>query len=432
MTIETSVTQFFRENLKYLKTLAPPEFHAWTLPHSDGKSTHYGTAPDWTRVLVQMRIHDTFAGFKADLLQYAEVTSFLEAAKDGGVFLAQIDAIPEFLLRAYLEEASSLEFDAERAELVAANFADTVRRQVRAEVQMAPLEGFTTKEALIECTDGWVIRPIDARSYTRIFTPNINIAMADQFKSWPFVLEKVQETRFADGPRTYYSYDPVIDQIVQALRLLGPERVSAGRMLMRMARPGAIGMHGMQGWPGVPKVAPFDTAYELHAADIPAFQTILRRLAEEDFTKATGIAIGRVTFASNRLSLEDAFIDYVVALEALFGDRADGLPGGITYKIALRAAMFTEDDAVARKAVLQGLKRALNLRGKLVHGAASMAPGDADQKATFDFVAATVRKALRTILVKLPSPQLFKEGFVDDLILAGARVGGLTGAASAS
>lgn len=423
MTLETAVTQFICENVEFLKGLTPPSVHAWKLPHSDGKSTHYGTAPDWARVLVQMRVADAFAGFKARLLQFGEVTAFLDAAKDAGLFLAQIDAIPEFLLRAYLEDAESLEFDAERAGMIASNFADAARRQVRADVRMAPLEGFRTNEAQIECFDGWVIRPIDPTTYTRLFTPNINVAMADQFRIWPFVVEKVEEARFADGPRTYYSYDPAIDQIVQALRLLGPERISAGRMLMRTARPGAIGMHGMQGWPGVPKVAPFDTAYELHAADVPVFQTILSRVAKDDFTRATSIAIGRVTSAGNRLSLEDAFIDYVVALEALFGDRADGLPGGITYKIALRAAMFTESDEGARKAVLQGLKRALNLRGKLVHGAASMAPGDADQKATLDFVAATVRKALRIILVELPSPQIFKEGYVDDLILSGARVG---------
>ncbi len=112
----------------------------------------------------------------------------------------------------------------------------------------------------------------------------------------------------------------------------------------------------------------------------------------------------------------------MVALEALFGDNSDGLPGGLTYKIALRAALFTEREKERRKAVLQGLKNALRLRGALVHGAASMSVADEDQKRTLGFVAATARKALRIILVDLPSPRDFREGFVDDLILGGGAV----------
>ena len=86
--------------------------------------------------------------------------------------------------------------------------------------------------------------------------------------------------------------------------------------------------------------------------------------------KALGIALRRVRDAPLRLGLEDTLIDLVIAAEALFltdaGKAEDR--GELTYRLALRAAVFINDPPPRRGQVLRFFRGAYRARSAVVHG----------------------------------------------------------------
>jgi hypothetical protein len=116
--------------------------------------------------------------------------------------------------------------------------------------------------------------------------------------------------------------------------------------------------------------------------------------------------------------IEDQFIDSVVALEALFGDNSDGLPGGLTYKLVMRAAVFARTSSYERKQIFEKMRKALRLRGAVVHGVKSVNAPRGEDREVIEFVAAIARESLRKILLTLPSPNDFSGSYVDELIFS--------------
>jgi len=82
------------------------------------------------------------------------------------------------------------------------------------------------------------------------------------------------------------------------------------------------------------------------------------------------ICMRRFNAASDRVSLEDAVVDYIIAAEALFL-RDVGSPddrGELGYRLALRAGVLLEGGDRSRRNTVQFMRRAYDLRSVIAHG----------------------------------------------------------------
>ena len=79
------------------------------------------------------------------------------------------------------------------------------------------------------------------------------------------------------------------------------------------------------------------------------------------------ISLNRFNDAYERKDGEDAFIDNIVALEALFSKEDDNFLG-VTVRLSRRIALFLEKDPRKRKKIFCELVKLYDSRGKLVHG----------------------------------------------------------------
>src|SRR5262249_52906165 len=150
------------------------------------------------------------------------------------------------------------------------------------------------------------------------------------FRHWEYLIEREEERDVRESSGVTQSYEPQLTTIVRALRILAAGRIAAPRMYVRAAEPGSISPlefnRGM-----LSPVPVYSAEYLFLAKDAGVLQQIIMQINAARFSKSVEIAIGRVNNSGERMLIEDQFIDYVVALEALFGDNTDGLPGGITY-----------------------------------------------------------------------------------------------------
>ena len=106
--------------------------------------------------------------------------------------------------------------------------------------------------------------------------------------------------------------------------------------------------------------------YELNKNDIPNIKNILS-IFNSRYSKAISsqlkIALDRFDAAYYE-TIEDSLIDQMIAFESLFlGDEQE-----LNYKLAMRAAFFLEKDEEKRNVTFSNIKKAYNLRSKIVHG----------------------------------------------------------------
>jgi hypothetical protein len=114
--------------------------------------------------------------------------------------------------------------------------------------------------------------------------------------------------------------------------------------------------------------------------EITAFQKIWEQYGELlsrkvfDFKRFDGdpfaslkIAINRFNYAFERKEGDDAFIDNIVALEALFSKQDDPFLG-TTVRLSKRLALFLETDPQKRNETFCEMIRLYDSRGKIIHG----------------------------------------------------------------
>lgn len=79
------------------------------------------------------------------------------------------------------------------------------------------------------------------------------------------------------------------------------------------------------------------------------------------------IAINRFNYAYERKEGNDAFIDNIVALEALFSKEDDDFRR-TTERLSKRLAIYLETDPHKRKKTFCEMIRLYDVRGKIIHG----------------------------------------------------------------
>lgn len=110
----------------------------------------------------------------------------------------------------------------------------------------------------------------------------------------------------------------------------------------------------------------FSDRYYLNDYEVADFKKLWNRYNNYDFNKnkPVEIAITRFNYAAEKEPWGEKLVDYIIALEALFlRDNKE-----LTYKLALRTAIFLSDDSKERNIIREDIKNAYNLRSKIVHG----------------------------------------------------------------
>ena len=111
--------------------------------------------------------------------------------------------------------------------------------------------------------------------------------------------------------------------------------------------------------------------YELDENEAQDFAEFWKRASHPRVLKGRNfltLAIRRFSQAGARASSEDKIIDLMICAEALFLTQLGKVEGELRYRLAQRAAFFTEQDPVKRIAAYKFMRSAYDVRSQIVHG----------------------------------------------------------------
>lgn len=214
----------------------------------------------------------------------------------------------------------------------------------------------------------------------------------------------------------------ILDQFLSALQLHKPAYVALpGSRVLGMIVDDYIShireaSQGHQRTPTVPymhnprSAAAREPLYRLVEADVEPIEQLLKETARAFKTR---LAIALRRFVNSREKPRpDRFIDLLITLEVLYGDRD---PTSAAHKISFRAAAVTGTSARGRAKTMQLLKRAYTDRSKIVHGRSAGA-----ELTRLEDVERVVRRSLRWFLAETSRTGRAPEGATIDNLCFGA------------
>lgn len=101
----------------------------------------------------------------------------------------------------------------------------------------------------------------------------------------------------------------------------------------------------------------------LHEAEMEKFQKFYSMYCDTQKPKNLESAIKRFNYGLQSLNFEDMVIDFMIALESLFGDTDE-----ITHKISIRIALLFGQNEFDTECIRNFVKKMYGLRSKIVHG----------------------------------------------------------------
>ena len=153
--------------------------------------------------------------------------------------------------------------------------------------------------------------------------------------------------------------------------------------------------------------------YKLSKEGAADLSGLIKLVAAKGHPNSLHLALERVRIGAERRRLEDTFLDHIVALEALYGDSTDGLPGGLSYKVGFRLAMFLYHDPANRRDAFSKMKAAQRARGALVHGTSNLQNLKGSERAAVIWAGDAARASVRKMLIETTP---LAAGYFDDLI----------------
>jgi len=184
-------------------------------------------------------------------------------------------------------------------------------------------------------------------------------------------LQEVSEKEHQFGHLTRWHLDQIVDDVLFVLRLARPEFVGTQGAVVISNNPHG----GSRSWVGRPTRNFVMSSYDLDKATGRAIRSTWRVMKDQAGKKhhLPPICARRFTAALDRISLDDALIDHMIAAEALFlGDA--GKPeekGELGFRLSLRTAVFLERKASDQLALRKFMKTAYQARSGIAHGGSS-------------------------------------------------------------
>lgn len=210
--------------------------------------------------------------------------------------------------------------------------------------------------------------------------------------------------------------------------------------VLRLARPEFVGTlgavlftDGLSGrsmtWVARPTHGYVRTAYEIQVDTARQIRSFWRELKAQAGRRHSlpSICERRFNAAIDRVSLDDAIIDYLIAAEALYLSDA-GSPdnrGELGYRLALRVATLLEEAPDERLALHRFVKRAYDAKSRISHGATSPAfvkvPGRQAEVPLHEFVeelnSVTRRSLQKAIRLYRANPSFGTSDYWDSLLM---------------
>jgi hypothetical protein len=426
-TTESSLLRYLKESVGWLKAALPPESHKWNVPECSLSQISLSDRPDFVSILLyKNQSMPPFVSYVRDLESDNALAALRAAVTTNGgapAFIFQPDYIAKNMLMTYLIGVTSLEFDESVACEIAKVFSESVRSMRGGVRKVVVLDGFSCGPEFsnVECGNGFVIRRFHPNEFAKLMdlqqTPSIDTLLPIR----EFMIEKIEEKRLDEphnGP--IRASDPYVNAILTALRVLAPGKLASLKHYHLPVRPGFLQtMIGTSGFDTTFRGHPHEYKFPMAKNDKVAPLAALASGANTP--KQFKIALARLDSSAERLRLEDSFIDHVIALEAIFGDDSDGFPGGLTYKLAMRAARYLYDDVPSRMGAVRDMKASLKLRGKVVHGVADLSKLSQGERENIAKIGDMLRASLEKILIEVVAKSAVWDGTVLDQMLLSTR-----------
>lgn len=216
-----------------------------------------------------------------------------------------------------------------------------------------------------------------------------------------------------------------VEDLLFILRLARPEFIGTAGAVLVSERP--TGRSST--WIGRSTRSFVNTTYQIDPTTGRAIRSYWREMKARS-GKAHGlpsICERRFNAAMDRVSLDDAIVDHLVAAEALFlrDSGAPGDRGELSYRLSLRAATLLETQPARRTELFKFMKAAYTERSYIAHGGPSRGtvkvPGRAAGVPINEFVdelSSVMRRALQKAISMYPKDSAFGTSeYWDSLIL---------------
>jgi len=289
-------------------------------------------------------------------------------------------------------------------------------------------------EEIAVCADAGILRPfpplhpmLHRKEFVGIrvtVTEPARIILAAEVADWQAAdVETGLETPHRFGDRSRFRLQDLAEDLLISLRLARPDFVAAdGVVLMERNLLGSS-----QQW--VPRsTRPLHSSqYVFDESTVTALRALwaaLRRHAAPPGVPP--ISMRRFNAAADRVSVDDAVVDHLIAAEALLLHDA-GSPtdrGELGFRLALRAAALLATTGANRRSVFKFMKAAYDLRSKIAHGNAAPATvrlaerGEVPIGAFLDELTGRMRELLRCAVDRQDGTPVFgTSAFWDALIL---------------
>lgn len=275
-------------------------------------------------------------------------------------------------VKIYWNRTQSLEFDEVAYQHVYDLFENFFYAQHFHTEVLVPLDNFacTVSEDCVDLGGGLAIRRLCDKTLQEmyadewVFRETYKERLTD-VPNWAIVLQREEPKIVGQRCYQYEEVVKLVNDVVSALRIYKSGFVTYQIIRVR-GGPNEWGLGPSYLFEQQPRR--FRPLYELDADDTDQLKALWQayQTVAWDTHKFLKVAVDRLNFGADRSRPEDRLVDYVVSLEALFGEAEE--KGEIGFRLALRGAKFLGSDVEDRVLIYRDLKAAYRVRSDIVHG----------------------------------------------------------------
>lgn len=195
--------------------------------------------------------------------------------------------------------------------------------------------------------------------------PAVNVAPGSQRHS--VASEEALTAPHVFGERSAWRFAELAEDVLFVMRLARPETItSRGAVHAHQSLSGTSRSWSTRRTPQIVR-----TSYVIDEATARDIGELWKKLRSTPQARSLPrICLRRFNAAIDQNSLEDAIVDHVIAAEALLLKDVGGTEGRgeLGFRLALRAGALLEADGRHRRSTFKFMKKAYDLRSKVVHG----------------------------------------------------------------
>lgn len=312
---------------------------------------------------------DTFDPVQHELQSDANISQYLNTmigTAYGGMTIDPIN-LPRMLLSEYLDRVPAATFDAAVFDEVYSNQEAYLYSEVTGFVSMTPLLNLRGDAALIRIREGLEIRQMtdDERNMLNSFVgtdPWILSSTHAIVQTFAVPKAYVQGPE-SQQPRQQEARFKQLNSVLTALRLFKVGMVGLSYTITSSNTKGLPG--GLVGTGPVRQPIYFGRPYDFNQTDAGAFGDFYGEI-ESSLTPEFDIALRRFNYYYDRPSVEDRFLDAMIAFENLLLPEKDEL----SLRLALRTSNLLGASVEDKHVIYEFMRKAYKIRSDIAHGSA--------------------------------------------------------------